>query len=43
VLGLLLEELPVSRAASLAARLTGASKNSLYDLALGMKQEARNE
>ncbi len=39
VLSLLLEELPVSRAASLAARLTGAKKNSLYDLALGMKQE----
>ncbi len=40
VLGLLLEELPVSRAASLAARLTGAKKNSLYDLALCMKQES---
>ena len=38
VLGLLLEELPVSRAASLAARLTGAKKNALYELALSMKQ-----
>jgi 16S rRNA (cytidine1402-2'-O)-methyltransferase len=39
VLNLLLEELPVSRAASLAARLTGAKKNALYELALSMKQE----
>jgi 16S rRNA (cytidine1402-2'-O)-methyltransferase len=38
VLGLLLEEMPVSRAASLAARLTGAKKNALYELALSMKQ-----
>jgi 16S rRNA (cytidine1402-2'-O)-methyltransferase len=38
VLHLLLEELPVSRAANLAAKLTGAKKNTLYELALGMKQ-----
>jgi 16S rRNA (cytidine1402-2'-O)-methyltransferase len=39
VLGLLLEELPVSRAAALAARITGAKKNLLYEMALGLKQE----
>jgi 16S rRNA (cytidine1402-2'-O)-methyltransferase len=39
ILGLLMEELPVSRAASLAARLTGAKKNALYEMALSMKQE----
>jgi 16S rRNA (cytidine1402-2'-O)-methyltransferase len=40
VLDLLLEEgLPVSRAANLAAKLTGAKKNALYELALSMKQE----
>jgi 16S rRNA (cytidine1402-2'-O)-methyltransferase len=41
VLGLLLEELPVSRAAALAARLTGGKKNALYELALSLKQETR--
>lgn len=40
VLGVLMEELPISRAASLAARLTGAKKNALYELALSMKQES---
>ncbi|HYP68449.1 MAG TPA: 16S rRNA (cytidine(1402)-2'-O)-methyltransferase [Thiobacillaceae bacterium] len=39
VLGLLLEEMPVSRAAGLAARITGAKKNVLYELALSMAQE----
>ncbi len=39
VLALLLEELPVKQAAHLAARLTGARKNALYQIALEMKQE----
>lgn len=39
VLALLLEELPLKQAAHLAARLTGARKNALYQLALDMKQE----
>ena len=39
VLALLLEELPLKQAAHLAARLTGARKNALYQLALEMKQE----
>lgn len=38
VLALLLEELPVKQATHLAARLTGARKNALYQLALEMKQ-----
>lgn len=39
VLEILLEELPVKQAAQFAARLTGGRKNSLYDLALQLKQE----
>jgi 16S rRNA (cytidine1402-2'-O)-methyltransferase len=39
VLGILLEELPLKQAAHLAARLTGGRKNTLYELALTLKQE----
>jgi 16S rRNA (cytidine1402-2'-O)-methyltransferase len=39
VLEILLEELPLKQAASLAARITGARKNALYELALTLKQE----
>jgi 16S rRNA (cytidine1402-2'-O)-methyltransferase len=34
VLEVLLESLPASEAARLAARITGASRNALYELAL---------
>jgi len=37
VLGLLLEDLPLKRAARLAADITGASKNALYQRALELK------
>ena len=37
VLEVLLEELPLKRAASLAARITGVSKNRLYDYGLELK------
>lgn len=39
VLDILLEELPLKQAAHLAARITGARKNALYDLALSLKHE----
>lgn len=39
VLKILLDELPLKQAAHLAARITGARKNALYDLALALKQE----
>ena len=35
---LLLRELPVSKAASLAAKLTGATKREAYELAIGLKK-----
>lgn len=38
VLAVLLEELPVKQAAQLAAKITGAKKNALYQLALEMKK-----
>jgi 16S rRNA (cytidine1402-2'-O)-methyltransferase len=34
----LLEELPVKQAAQLAAKITGGKKNTLYQMALEMKQ-----
>jgi 16S rRNA (cytidine1402-2'-O)-methyltransferase len=39
VLGILLAELPVKSAVKLAAEITGAPRNSLYDAALRMKKD----
>lgn len=39
VLSILMKELPVSAAASLAAKITGDKKNRLYELALQLKKE----
>jgi 16S rRNA (cytidine1402-2'-O)-methyltransferase len=39
ILEILLQELPLKQAAHLAARITGARKNALYDLALTLKKE----
>lgn len=39
VLSILLEELPVSSAASLAARITGIKKKKLYEMALQLKND----
>jgi 16S rRNA (cytidine1402-2'-O)-methyltransferase len=41
-LALLLEELPLSRAVALAAQITGAKKNALYQHALELKPAAEN-
>jgi 16S rRNA (cytidine1402-2'-O)-methyltransferase len=38
ILTLLLEELPLKRAVSLTARLTGQAKNMLYEIALGLQR-----
>jgi 16S rRNA (cytidine1402-2'-O)-methyltransferase len=43
VLRLLLQELPLKTAVRLAAEVTGASRNVLYDTALGWKREADEE
>jgi 16S rRNA (cytidine1402-2'-O)-methyltransferase len=39
VLDLLLDELPLKQAVKLAAGISGASKNALYDLALERRRE----
>jgi 16S rRNA (cytidine1402-2'-O)-methyltransferase len=43
VLAILLEDLPASQAARLAARITGAKKNALYDLALRISDKATSD
>ena len=39
VLGILLRELPLKQAVKLAAEITGAKKNTLYDRALELKAD----
>jgi 16S rRNA (cytidine1402-2'-O)-methyltransferase len=39
ILGILTEELPVSQASALAAKITGIKKNRLYDRALALKDQ----
>ena len=38
-LAILLEELPVKQAASLAAKIAGGKKNELYRMALAMRKK----
>ena len=40
ILGILLEDCSVSQAATLAARITGKKKNTLYELALALQQKS---
>ena len=42
VLSLLCEELPLKKAAAVAAKITGAKKNALYQIGLGMTQAGRD-
>ena len=42
MLRLLLKELPLKSAVRLAADITGASRNVLYDTALGWKRDGDN-
>ncbi|HKB84236.1 MAG TPA: 16S rRNA (cytidine(1402)-2'-O)-methyltransferase [Burkholderiales bacterium] len=43
VLEILLQELPLKQAVGLAAEITGTKKNALYEKALKLKKESRNE
>jgi 16S rRNA (cytidine1402-2'-O)-methyltransferase len=42
-LGLLMSELPLKQAASLAAQISGAPRNALYDAALSMRKPANEK